>query len=103
MACWGATAVAGVSPHRGRHGGEGAGEESLVGLGDSGAVPGGEQVQQQAADHGHAEAGVGPGASFIRAGFDQGVGDRRDPGPDDPVEEPLGAGAAAASRAKRSR
>ena len=52
-------------------------EESLLSLGDSGAVPGGEQIQQQAAGHGHTKAGVRPGGSFIGAGLDQGVGDRR--------------------------
>jgi hypothetical protein len=70
-------------------------EESLVRLGDPGAVPGGEEIQQQAADHGHGEARVGPGRPLVGAGLDQGGGDRSDPGLDDPVEEPLGAGAAA--------
>jgi polyketide cyclase/dehydrase/lipid transport protein len=37
-------------------------EESLVRFGDSGAVPGGEEVQEEAANHGHAEAGVRAGA-----------------------------------------
>jgi hypothetical protein len=54
-------------------------EESLVGFGGSGAIPGGEQIQQQAADHGYTEAGVSPGSSFVGAGLDQDVGDRRDP------------------------
>jgi len=54
-------------------------EESLVRLVDSRAVLGGEQVQQKAADHGHAEPGVGPGRPFVGAGFDQGVGDGADP------------------------
>jgi hypothetical protein len=37
-----------------------AGEELLIRLVDSRAVSGGEQVQEKAADRGHAEPGVGP-------------------------------------------
>ena len=70
-------------------------EEPLIRLVDSGTVPGGEEIEQQAADRGHAETGVGPGRPFVGAGLDQGGGDRGDPGLDDSVEKPLGAGAAA--------
>src|SRR5215471_12050180 len=69
-------------------------EEPLVCLGDPGAVPGGEQIQEQAADHGYAEAGIGPGRRLVGPGFDQGGGDWGNPGFDDPVKESLGAGAA---------
>jgi hypothetical protein len=72
-----------------------AGEEPLIRLVDSRAVSGGEQVQEKATDHGHAEPGVGPGRPFVGPGFDQGGGDRGDPRFDDAVEESLGAGAAA--------
>ncbi len=54
-------------------------EESLVCLGDCGTVSGGEEIEQEAAEHGHAETGIGPGRPFVGACFDEGVGDRRDP------------------------
>ena len=78
-----------------RSGGRSAGEESLVRLGDPRAVLGGEQVQEEAPDHGHGEPGVGSGRPFVCARLDHDVGDRGDPRLDDPVEESLGAGAAA--------
>lgn len=46
-------------------------EESLVRLVDSGPVGGGEQIQQQAADYGHAEAGVSPGRLLVSAAADR--------------------------------
>jgi hypothetical protein len=49
-------------------------EESLVRIGHSCVVPGSEEVQQKAADYGHAEAGVSSGRLFVGAGFDEGVG-----------------------------
>ena len=62
---------------RGRPGTEGF----LDGIVESWTAPvaGGEQVQEQAADHGHAEAGVGPGRPLVGAGLDQGGGDRGGP------------------------
>src|SRR5262249_59938723 len=62
-----------------RNGGRYVLKESLVRLGHSGAVPGSEQVQQQAADHRDAEAGVGSGRPFVGPGLDQGGGDRGGP------------------------
>ena len=50
-----------------------------MGLGDPRAVPGGEQVREKAADHGHAEPGAGPGRPLACAGRDQGAGERGDP------------------------
>ena len=69
-------------------------KEPLVRFGDSGAVPGGDEVQEEAANHGHAEAGVRAGRALIRAGLDESGGDQGDPRLDDPVEEPLGTGTA---------
>jgi len=67
---------------RWRSGGRCAGEESLVCLVGSAAVAGGEQMQQ-AADHGHCEAGVGPRGRF--------AGPRRQSGRPSGPYRPLGA------------
>jgi hypothetical protein len=69
-------------------------EEPLVGLGYSVAIAGGQQVQEQAADHGHAEPGIHAGRCLAGPGLDHRRGDGSDPAFDSAVQEPLVAQAA---------
>src|SRR5260221_14781686 len=64
-------------------------EESLVCLGDCGTVSGGEEIEQEAAEHGHAEAGLRPGRPIMRRALYEGGGGCRDPRMYGSLGEPL--------------